>query len=178
MSRQSYAVLAAVSHCYPPPRGRLSTCYSPVRHYSIATAVRLACMKPAASVRSEPGSNSPINIGNRAETLFSVSSIPFLCKKESDVAPFTVPGFLNFGPKPSVHDLSNLCACTVFNFQRARGFIPLHATSGRDNKAASFRSAVGQTQGDFLRRGFRPEGGLSSATRKCILSPFGPLVNP
>ena len=27
-----YAVLAAVSGCYPPPVGRLLTCYSPVRH--------------------------------------------------------------------------------------------------------------------------------------------------
>ncbi len=27
-----YAVLAHLSVCYPPPRGRLPTCYSPVRH--------------------------------------------------------------------------------------------------------------------------------------------------
>ena len=27
-----YAVLAAVSGCYSPPKGRLPTCYSPVRH--------------------------------------------------------------------------------------------------------------------------------------------------
>ena len=27
-----YAVLAAVSGCYPPPKGRLLTRYSPVRH--------------------------------------------------------------------------------------------------------------------------------------------------
>ena len=44
-------------------RGRLPTCYSPVRH-SIhspkrALIVRLACVKHAASVHPEPGSNSP-----------------------------------------------------------------------------------------------------------------------
>jgi hypothetical protein len=58
-----HAVLPRVSTDYPPSRGRSPTCYSPVRHSrsSIATraAVRLACLKRAASVRSEPGSNSP-----------------------------------------------------------------------------------------------------------------------
>ena len=58
-----HAVLPRVSTDYPPSRGRSPTCYSPVRHSQrgIATplAVRLACLKRAASVRSEPGSNSP-----------------------------------------------------------------------------------------------------------------------
>src|SRR5574344_2162578 len=45
-----HAVLSHVSMCYSPPEGRLPTCYSPVR---------LACLRRAASVRSEPGSNSP-----------------------------------------------------------------------------------------------------------------------
>ena len=44
-------------------RGRLLTCYSPVRHSStqqkLSFSVRLACVKHAASVRPEPGSNSP-----------------------------------------------------------------------------------------------------------------------
>ena len=63
----SYAVLAQVSLCCPPLKGKLPTCYSPVRHLSndcIATPikpVRLACVKHAASVRSEPGSNSHFN---------------------------------------------------------------------------------------------------------------------
>ena len=58
-----HAVLPRVSTGYPPSRGRSPTCYSPVRHSraGIATSltVRLACLKRAASVRSEPGSNSP-----------------------------------------------------------------------------------------------------------------------
>ena len=46
--------------------GRLPTCYSPVRH-SIhppkrALIVRLACVKHAASVHPEPGSNSPLKV--------------------------------------------------------------------------------------------------------------------
>ena len=58
-----YPVLAPVSGRYPKEGGRLLTCYSPVRHSStqqkLSFSVRLACVKHAASVRPEPGSNSP-----------------------------------------------------------------------------------------------------------------------
>jgi hypothetical protein len=58
-----HAVLPRVSTDYPPSKGRSPTCYSPVRHsrshIATALAVRLACLKRAASVCSEPGSNSP-----------------------------------------------------------------------------------------------------------------------
>src|ERR1700739_4390876 len=40
--------------------GYVPTCYSPVCRSRIATSARLACVKPAASVRSEPGSNSQV----------------------------------------------------------------------------------------------------------------------
>ena len=57
-----YAVLASVSGRYSPLEGRLLTCYSPVRHSmhspKRALIVRLACLRHAASVDSEPGSNS------------------------------------------------------------------------------------------------------------------------
>ncbi len=57
----SYSALSCVSTGYSHPRGRLSTCYSPVRRsrYPRVLTARLACLKRAASVRSEPGSNSP-----------------------------------------------------------------------------------------------------------------------
>src|SRR5690349_2228888 len=61
--RATNAVLAILSDCYPPLKGRLPTCYSPVRHFTIGRSrilVRLACVRPAANVRSEPGSNSPV----------------------------------------------------------------------------------------------------------------------
>ena len=54
----SYPVLAKVSSGYPKLKGRLPTCYSPVRHSSTSTLVRLACIRHAASVHPEPGSNS------------------------------------------------------------------------------------------------------------------------
>ena len=44
-----------------PTHGQIPTRYSPVRHCRVAPTVRLACVKHAASVRSEPGSNSQVH---------------------------------------------------------------------------------------------------------------------
>ena len=58
-----YAVLASLSGRYPPLEGRSPTCYSPVRHSTQSRSpfrVRLACVRHAASVGSEPGSNSHV----------------------------------------------------------------------------------------------------------------------
>ena len=55
-----------ISEGCPPEEGRLHTCYSPVRRSPARKASfppdapRLACVKPAASVHPEPGSNSPL----------------------------------------------------------------------------------------------------------------------
>ena len=61
--RRSYPVLPGISTGYPRPEGASPTRSSPVRHSregaSSFLAVRLACLRRAASVRSEPGSNSP-----------------------------------------------------------------------------------------------------------------------
>ena len=64
-----HPVLDQVSPAYPGLRGRFLTCYSPVRR-SATTGVatrgspaRLACIRHAASVRPEPGSNSPTRCG-------------------------------------------------------------------------------------------------------------------
>ena len=64
----SHGGLVAVSAGYPPVAGMLLTRYAPFRRsppWSIATprvAPRLACVKPAASVHPEPGSNSSLYI--------------------------------------------------------------------------------------------------------------------
>ena len=58
-----YAVLASLSGRYPPLEGRSPTCYSPVCHSThglLHFRVRLACVRHAASVDSEPGSNSHV----------------------------------------------------------------------------------------------------------------------
>src|SRR5690349_2104439 len=58
-----HAVLAPLSERYPPLEGRSPTCYSPVCHSThglLHFRVRLACVRHAASVDSEPGSNSHV----------------------------------------------------------------------------------------------------------------------
>ena len=64
---REYAVLPLVSQGYPPPKGRLPTCYSPVCYSCIPKdlTVQLACLKRTASVSSEPGSNSPLCLSVR-----------------------------------------------------------------------------------------------------------------
>ena len=62
MKSTYYGVLIHVSMGYSPLKGRLYTRYAPVRHSSSGAStnvtVRLACIRPAASVHPEPGSNS------------------------------------------------------------------------------------------------------------------------
>ena len=62
---KAYRALQVVSNNYSLLWGRLTIYYSPVRHLAdnvsklTSVLVRLACVKHAASVHSEPGSNSP-----------------------------------------------------------------------------------------------------------------------
>ena len=55
-----YEVLIQISLGYPSVKGRLHTRYAPVRRSLLPKkhTPRLACVKPAASVHPEPGSNS------------------------------------------------------------------------------------------------------------------------
>ena len=75
--RPSHPVLSCVSTGYPRLEGRLPTCYSPVRRSRIAATARLACLRRAASVRSEPGSNSPsLNPGPKTGKRFQFQTLP------------------------------------------------------------------------------------------------------
>ena len=59
----SYPVLAPLSRGYPELKQRLPMYYSPVRRFTHPRRdfhARLACVRHATSVRSEPGSNSQI----------------------------------------------------------------------------------------------------------------------
>src|SRR5438046_2426266 len=77
-----HAVLASLSERYPPLEGRSPTCYSPVCHSTHPFRdfrVRLACVRHAASVDSEPGSNSHVKgvvPAFLADRLSSARSIP------------------------------------------------------------------------------------------------------
>ena len=71
----SYPVLSIVSNGYPRLYGRLPTCYSPVRHGTPKCTIRLACIRHAASVNPEPGSNSPKNLSFSLFLIFSAHSL-------------------------------------------------------------------------------------------------------
>src|SRR5690606_22784792 len=96
--RSDHAVLARVSPGYPPHGDRLLTCYAPVRRSAQprrTVLARLACVRHAASVRPEPGSNSPKEKSDTAlfnETLTSVnvrnqSTLVSLVQLRSEVVP-------------------------------------------------------------------------------------------
>src|SRR5690606_801613 len=64
LARRPHAVLATVSSGYPPLKGRSPRVTHPFATKAGAeapTSVRLACVRHAASVRSEPGSNSQVH---------------------------------------------------------------------------------------------------------------------
>ena len=81
-SLRLHPVLATLSSCYSGVQGTLPMHYSPFRHYThIATrTVRLACLSHAASVRSEPGSNSSTKFviynGVSADDLLAFGGLP------------------------------------------------------------------------------------------------------
>src|SRR6185437_13844143 len=83
-SRRTYAVLVPVSRGYPPRHGR-SRCIthpSATRHPQsklCCAAVRLACVRHAASVQSEPRSNSSLKLS----TTSSLQTRPSIFLKRS-----------------------------------------------------------------------------------------------
>ena len=60
MDRSHHPVLAVVSHCYSEPKGRFPRVTHPCATRPEGL-VRLACVRHAASVRSEPESNSQVD---------------------------------------------------------------------------------------------------------------------
>ena len=82
LRRTAYAVLARVSPGCPPRRVRSLTCYAPVRHSTRVRRpglVRLACVKHAASVRPEPGSNSPKRFRTAPDERLIVTNVRNFC---------------------------------------------------------------------------------------------------
>ena len=88
MNREAYTVLANLSAGYSILKGRLPMYSSPVRHFTTRLPrilVRLACVRRAASVRSEPGSNSqkifPSHKGRHFNTLTCCFFQLFFCQR-------------------------------------------------------------------------------------------------
>ena len=150
-SFRAYPVLAAVSNCYPGHEGRLSTRYSPVRHSTRDRSlfrVRLACVKHAASVQSEPESNSPVQI---------CIKIPAWQKSESQRLFLPTRYSLVNEPPEGLRPLP------PFSAARCRF---MHHTLDRVNNFFSFRQS-------FFRRGLkRPKGVVQSREVEDIHPPL------
>jgi hypothetical protein len=134
----SYAVLAAVSGWYPPPRGRFSTRSSPVRHSRPKPLVRLACLRHAASVCPEPGSNSPSKLCPRRVHLMRFLDWFGSCM-QSTLRPFSLPRSLN----DSVFGYA-ICLSRCHPSKGARGNIQSHKMGCQPFLAGNRK--IGQTQ--------------------------------
>ena len=110
-----HAVLALLSEGYPPLKGRSPTRYSPVCHSThglLHFRVRLACVRHAASVDSEPGSNSQVKF--ELESRFNGSVV-------SDIALYYVKLGVCERQLPVVAHLlilDGLCLHVLSSFQR------------------------------------------------------------
>ncbi|SVD12018.1 uncharacterized protein METZ01_LOCUS364872, partial [marine metagenome] len=112
-TRRFYPVLALVSKSCPRLKGRSSTRYSPVRHSTRHRSdflVRLACIRHAASVRSEPGSNSQVLI-----LLLYKLTLPELKKFRKSQARSSSCLFLILLPK--------ICFAKLFNIETNLDFV-------------------------------------------------------
>ncbi len=122
--RGMYAGLAPLSGGCTPDKGRLHTCYSPVRHSpaggpkSSPAAVRLACVKPAASVHPEPGSNSPLLVSIVSYFLLRIvlSRTPEFIPLY-DLSCIGLDGNLMF---PSLSPVASLSLCSFASETRSR----------------------------------------------------------
>ncbi len=82
----AHRVLAAVSRSYPQPPGRFPRVTHPSATFTPPEGkdhVRLACVKHAASVRSEPGSNSQVNLGTTRPALGRPSHPAFVTPSQT-----------------------------------------------------------------------------------------------
>ena len=160
---------------YSPPKGRSPTCYSPVRHSHESpkglTPVRLACLIRAASVRSEPGSNSP---------LYCVAS-----HSEEQEAHFSYSVLQQFVHPLQTHTLSILTSSLIFPSLLLQKHTPPPASSLQRRYAFQlFKDPIlsaPQTSPLGLRRKceFTPlKHPMSSTNAKINLSFYGILKKP
>ena len=136
----SHSVLARLSASYPQLRGRLPTRYAPFRHScpaciaTLGAIVRLACLIHAASVRSEPESNSP---KKNVETVSPCGPTAFLSVHQNylAVAPTKVMRLANHTTSESKWSYTDY---SVFKDHNANGPIPFHPRSEQKVKDARF----------------------------------------
>ena len=108
----AYTVLAPVSQCYPVPQGTFPRVTHPSAALQYAEAyllARLACVRPAASVRPEPGSNSQVCCKiNRSTSLQNSRPKPKRAKPKAKKNACTIMSSQIRGktPNPEIHGCS------------------------------------------------------------------------
>ena len=133
----SYAELARVSPGYSPLPGRLPTCYSPVRRSTRSRSpfrARLACVRHAASVHSEPGSNSPVEIQLEGLAQPSPGRLTTETTAEVSSGPHVHPG----EPERTGSPQELTLALPLFSFQRTG-----EPTPQRSSRRANSQSRTG-----------------------------------
>ncbi len=120
--RRAYTVLAVISNCCSVPLGM----FPRVTHPSAAISeeiARLACVRPTASVRSEPGSNSQVERSFTAIPSCDCMMASDLTLTRNDPAHVCVPTFIEIRPKPS-SSVGDTCADLLSNVRPDRPHIP------------------------------------------------------
>ena len=144
---RAYAVLANLSTSYPPRQGTFRCITHPfaTRHQAEArAAVRLACVRHAASVQSEPGSNSSVQSLCAAEAARSFERSLTLRKltdpsRRTDQTCFAVRALITFeatNPEGSGvrHQAPTLIGCLFVKEPRARALLFCVAASSAAEK--------------------------------------------
>ena len=107
----AYAVLPAVSSCYPPVQGRLPTRYSPVRHSVISNFIPKKSVANA-SFDLHVLSTPPAFILSQDQTLVKSVCIQFRINILANSSLFTVVWFLTVRSTASSSKLL-LCSCSL-----------------------------------------------------------------
>ena len=111
-----YEVLIQISLGYPSVKGRLHTRYAPVRRSLNPKTYtpRLACVKPAASVHPEPGSNS-------SSYIVCFNHLKLIIMRQFSIGSFQISRFhysYSFVPICIGTAVNSIClrTCLLFNF--------------------------------------------------------------
>jgi hypothetical protein len=189
--RGTYAVLARVSPGYPPCMGRLLTCYAPVRHWAPKDPVRLACVKRAASVRPEPGSNSPLENPNSSleQTLIRLLGIRVDFRPVSRHSEDTMPPLTPEGERATGRTAQALPNTLIVKFSRTKSafsFMAYRPVSPGPPRRPLFRASLSiynrrplpSTPAEALLFRLRPRPAVVQLFHSKPLSRFGQGANP
>jgi hypothetical protein len=148
-----------------PTSGHVPTRYSPVRRWGPKPPARLACVRHAASVRSEPGSNSQVH---PRHDLGHAAHLPRVRPRTLSILPFSTPD-----PPTRTPGRSRQAS------HRTRR--DLHRTGGADRASHPFRDDGHPSDGEAPRHPTGTEDDrqrVRRATRRPVRRSHGPRRHP